>query len=77
MIDYNLTEHETGINKEYFIKFPKSHRLVYKVCDKCKNGKWIKYNQNKQSLCKSCSLTGRSLSEEHKQNISKSMKKDK
>lgn len=56
MIDWNKTFKETGYNKEYFDKYPKSHRLIYRICDSCDEGKWIiKSNNKKGYLCKLCS----------------------
>ena len=35
MIDWEKTEEETGFNKEYFNRFPKSHKIVYTICKQC------------------------------------------
>ena len=72
MIDYNITKHETGVDKDYFDNHPNSHKLVYKMCDRCNKGSWVEF-RNKTKICRSCSLSGRSLTEIHKQNISKGM----
>ena len=75
MIDYIITEHETGFNKEYFDNHPSSNRKVYRICDKCEKISWVEY-KNGDKLCRSCSLKNRKLTEEHKANISKSCKKN-
>ena len=54
MIDYDITFNETGISKEYFDKFPFSKKIVYTICDNCKNSRWIK-KDNYKPLCRSCS----------------------
>lgn len=68
MINYEITKHDTGISKEYFNNHPTSHKKVYKVCDKCGKSAWIEF-RNKSDFCRSCSLVGRKLSEEHKENM--------
>ena len=75
LIEFNITKHETGIDLDYFNKHPKSHKKVYRICDECGKGSWIRYSNNKLSLCHSCSLKDRKLSNEHKANISKGIKK--
>jgi hypothetical protein len=77
MIDWNKTFKETGYNKNYFDKYPKSARKIYKLCDNYKicgdKGKWIS-NQNKSTLCGSCSHIGKKrkpFTNEHKANMSK------
>ena len=63
MIDWNKTEIETGFNKEYFFKYPKSNKLVYRICDICNKEDWVKldnYNRQKnKNLCNSCSKSNK------------------
>jgi hypothetical protein len=64
MIDYKITFSETGFNKRYFDKYPKSGKKVYRICDKCKQGKWIKKLQYK-NLCQSCSKIGKMMGKDN------------
>lgn len=56
---------------------PKSNKRIWAICDKCGTGRWVRYqsyNKKYEYLCKSCSMKGRILSENHKQKISDSGK---
>lgn len=68
LIDWQITKHETKKDKEYFNRFPNSAKKVYRICDKCNKGLWVEF-RNSYKLCRSCSLTGRKLSDEHKKNM--------
>jgi len=58
MIDYEITFKKTGYGKEYFDKYPKSRKFVYRICNKCNKGIWIKKNSY-HNLCGSCAAKNR------------------
>lgn len=73
MINWNMTEYETGYSKNYFDKYPKSNKKVYAICDNCNIGRWITFQQYR-NLCRLCTLRNRKgikFSEEHKMKLSK------
>lgn len=83
MIDYNKTFKETGYNKEYFIKYPKSGKKVYIICDECGKVRYVKLIHY-HPLCRSCSKSGKLhpnygmiISDEQKEKMSKSHTGDK
>lgn len=75
MIDWQITKYETGYSEKYFNKNLKSHKKVYRICDRCNKKSWVEFRDS-YKLCKSCSLSGRSLTKVHKQNISKGVNKN-
>lgn len=64
MIDYEITLSKTGLLKEYFEKYPKSTKLVYRICEKCGKGKWIKI-AGYRNLCRSCSKKGKMIGKDN------------
>ena len=55
MIDWNRTKDKINLSENYFIKFPNSGKKVYRICDECKQGKWVNY-QSYRNLCKKCKM---------------------
>jgi len=79
MIDWNKTFNETGFDKNYFIKFPKSNKFVYRICDQCSKWKWVRF-WCCGDLCIICSTTkhnkngiGKKHTKEHNAKITKSL----
>lgn len=68
MINWKITFRETGFSKDYFLKYPKSQRLVYAICDKCGKIRWSKM-QAYRDICHNCFLT-RDVSDETRQKMS-------
>ena len=59
MIDWIITN-ETGKDKEYFESHPTSKRKVYRICNQCCEGSWVRYCDS-HKLCRSCSVRKCSL----------------
>lgn len=82
MIDWERTKKETGFDKGYFEKYPRSGRKVFAICDRCGLGRWIVPYQYRD-LCYKCAMAsdeysqkssiahkGHKHSEAHKKKIS-------
>ena len=72
MIDWEKTEEETGFNKEYFNRFPKSHKIVYTICKQCNEGRWRSY-YGRSELCYFCSNKNKNLGKKRSKESRKNM----
>jgi len=75
-IDWEKTAelHNKNIDelKEYFKKYPKSHKKVYTICDKCGYKRLVIYQsyQKTKGLCRNCTMKGENHPK-YKNNIGK------
>ena len=58
MIDWGITKNKIGVDEKYFINYPGSHKKIYRICDQCGKGKWIRYKYCSK-LCLKCSRNGK------------------
>ena len=66
MIDENKTFEKYGYYSTDLTKY--SHRKVWRICNNCKIGKWIPFN-NCRDICLNCSRKLHTISEEHRKKL--------
>jgi len=66
MIDENITFKKFGYYSTDLTRY--SHRKVWRICEGCKSGKWISFN-NFKNICSDCSRKLHTISKENRKKL--------